>query len=314
MKKLLCLIAMLACTGAHAWKPEGNVTMVLPGGAGSGVDVLAKLIMPAMQRGGVKVTVQYLPGAGGVVAANTFKAYPADGSAVMISGLGQFVHANVAFPEAVAYTVNDFDLVTSVAFSSFGITAAANSDATLRTLIKGAAHSGGWTIGAAGVNPIMTSEHLLHVLGAHGISRTVPYKQGAQVITDTMGGHISFSFNQLNNVGPLHKAGKVKIIAITDRKRSTLLPNVPAVSERVAGFVSFSQWGVVLPKGAPEPVAAYYLRLLSDALTRPDMQAIYRDSFMRISRDELGPQKFRQTVSNAQREWLPRGEYYKRRG
>jgi tripartite-type tricarboxylate transporter receptor subunit TctC len=86
----------------------------------------------------------------------------------------------------------------------------------------------------------------------------VPYKGTQPALTDVAGDHVNLLMDSMISLMPMAKAGKVRPIAITAKKRSALLPEVPTVQEGgIAGFSYVSWYGVWAPKGTPaERVAA----------------------------------------------------------
>jgi tripartite-type tricarboxylate transporter receptor subunit TctC len=88
----------------------------------------------------------------------------------------------------------------------------------------------------------------------------VPYKGGGPAMVGVMGGEVDMMFNPISSVLPHVQGGKMKALAIADRGRSSLLPNVPTMTE--AGFANFQlleSWGLVTTPGTP-PAAARRLR------------------------------------------------------
>ena len=82
----------------------------------------------------------------------------------------------------------------------------------------------------------------------------VPYKGGAQAITDLIGGQVDVMFNGMVATYPHVKAGKIKLIAISSNKRNPQMPETPTVSESLPGFLTGSFQGLLAPAGTPKPV------------------------------------------------------------
>ena len=101
----------------------------------------------------------------------------------------------------------------------------------------------------------------------------VPYKGTAPALTDLVGAQVDIFFDNLSSSMPLHKAGKIRILAIADRKRSAVLPDVPTFAEAgIPGMQAVTWFAVVAP---PQTLAAS-IKVLNaafvDALRQPDVQ------------------------------------------
>jgi tripartite-type tricarboxylate transporter receptor subunit TctC len=82
----------------------------------------------------------------------------------------------------------------------------------------------------------------------------VPYKGGAQAISDLIGGQVDVMFNGMVATYPHVKAGKIKLIAISSAKRNAQMPEIPAVAESLPGFLTGSFQGLLAPAGTPKAV------------------------------------------------------------
>jgi len=82
----------------------------------------------------------------------------------------------------------------------------------------------------------------------------VPYKGGAQAITDLIGGQVDVMFNGMVATYPHVKAGKIKLIAISSTKRNPQMPDTPTVAESLPGFLTGSFQGLLAPAGTPKAV------------------------------------------------------------
>jgi tripartite-type tricarboxylate transporter receptor subunit TctC len=82
----------------------------------------------------------------------------------------------------------------------------------------------------------------------------VPYKGGAQAMTDLIGGQVDVTFNGMVATYPHVKSGKIKLIAVSSAKRNTQLSNVPTVAETLPGFLTGSWQGLLAPAGTPKAI------------------------------------------------------------
>jgi tripartite-type tricarboxylate transporter receptor subunit TctC len=82
----------------------------------------------------------------------------------------------------------------------------------------------------------------------------VPYKGGAQAITDLVGGQVDVMFNGMVATYPHVKAGKIKLIAVSSLTRNAQMPDTPTVAESLPGFLTGSFQGLLAPAGTPKPI------------------------------------------------------------
>ena len=99
----------------------------------------------------------------------------------------------------------------------------------------------------------------------------VPYKGGAPALTDLMGGQVQIMFTEISGVLPWIRAGRLRALAVGSAKRTASLPNVPAISETLPGFVSISWQGMVAPPATPAPIADTLSAAIAEALKDPEM-------------------------------------------
>jgi tripartite-type tricarboxylate transporter receptor subunit TctC len=99
----------------------------------------------------------------------------------------------------------------------------------------------------------------------------IPYKGSAPVVTDLLGGQIEFAFINVAGILSQIQAGKVRPIAVSTLKRSTLLPELPTVAETLPGFEVNSWYGMMAPAGTPKDIVALLQRETAKLLKLPDV-------------------------------------------
>ncbi|HTO48655.1 MAG TPA: tripartite tricarboxylate transporter substrate-binding protein [Burkholderiales bacterium] len=100
----------------------------------------------------------------------------------------------------------------------------------------------------------------------------VPYKGGAPLINDLLGGQVSFAFISMPLVASQVRGGKLKAIGLAGRDRAPQLPQVPTVAETLPGFEAQSWVGMLVPAGTPQPVVARLASETAKALGRADVR------------------------------------------
>ena len=103
----------------------------------------------------------------------------------------------------------------------------------------------------------------------------VPYKSGSAGLTDLMAGNVTMMFDQMYSAMPSIKADKLRPIAITSKKRSPLLPNVPSFSEVGYPKVEVLNWqGLIAPKGTPKAIIDKLNAAANEALKDPGLREL----------------------------------------
>ena len=106
----------------------------------------------------------------------------------------------------------------------------------------------------------------------------IPYRGTAPALTDLLGGQVDVFFDNLSSSAQYHTAGKLRILAVADSVRSTVLPQVPTFEEsKVAGMNAVTFFSVVAPPGTPPATAAAMQKLLADAMAMPDVKARFAE-------------------------------------
>jgi tripartite-type tricarboxylate transporter receptor subunit TctC len=101
----------------------------------------------------------------------------------------------------------------------------------------------------------------------------VPYKGGPEAIQGVLAGDVCCIFNQVQTAIPHWKAGKVRLLGVTTRKRVPAIADVPTIDEAgVPGYESYTWFGIFAPKGLPQPIAAKMNAAIKTALEDPETQ------------------------------------------
>jgi tripartite-type tricarboxylate transporter receptor subunit TctC len=159
-----------------------------------------------------------------------------------------------------------------------GLILLANSEVPVQTVkqfvdyVKASPGKYSYASYGTGTTSQFAGETILH---AAGLKMThVPYKGSAPAMTDLMGGQVPFSVDTVSAAIPQLKSGKIKAIAVTTAKRSTLLPDVPTMAESGYPEVSTDTWLVLAaPKGLPPEVKAKLEKALAATIADPDTRA-----------------------------------------
>lgn len=256
---------------AEPW-PTRPVTIVFPYAGGSAADVMTRQFAEILSKAlGQPVVVDARPGAGGSTALEHVARAPADGHTLVLTASGTMA-VNPHIYNLRYRPVDDLASITILVDIPFiAVSNLAVPAKDLREFIALAkARNGGVSFANAGIG---TQAHLTQVMflkAAGFAANIVPYKGGAPMTTDLLGGHIDAAFDnaaaQVANV----QAGKVRPLFVTTRERSPTLPGVPTAEEAgLPGFVASGWFGLAAPKGTPQPVIERLNRILVGAMKEP---------------------------------------------
>lgn len=259
-----------------SWTPTRPIKMVVPFTAGGSTDVAARLIGQAISdRVGQPVVIENRAGAGGNIAAEFVARAEPDGYTLMMGtsstqATNAFLYKNLRYDPT-----RDFTPISQAMFIPNLLVV--NPELPVRSLDElvayGKANPGKLNYGSGGPG---TSLHLAGALFGHLTKIEmvhVPYRGGAQVATDLIAGKIQTSFSPMVEVIEHVKAGLLRPLGVTSKKRSDLLPDVPAIGEKLPGY-EIALWnGIVGPAGMPPGSAARYAREIAAALKTPEMRA-----------------------------------------
>jgi tripartite-type tricarboxylate transporter receptor subunit TctC len=273
--RVLWLLLAFAFTHVHAQTyPARAVKLVVPFPAGSATDQIARVIGQQLQESlGQPFVVENKPGAQGAIAANEVARAAPDGYTLMV-GTNTPLAANPSLFRKLSYDpAKDFAPVARLGTISFMIMVRPDFPAkNFKEFLAHAKANPGKLSAGYGSAGSQVSQALLRSMG--GIDFIdVPYKGLPQAITDVLGGQISFTFADLANALAQIKGGKLRGIAVTSQKRSSLAPDIPAIAEELAGYELIAWFALVAPAGTPAPVVSRLHETTVKSLAKPEVKA-----------------------------------------
>lgn len=243
-----------------------------PGGS---ADIVARVLAEKLRASlGQNVIVDNKPGAGGRVALGELKRAAPDGQTLALTPSGALVIQPWLFQNLGFDPVKDFTAVSRVCTFDFAVTVGPGAPAgdlkAVLAWMKANPGRANFATSGAGTVP-----HFAGVLlsQAAGVPMThVAYRGGAPAAQDLLGGQVPMMVDTASETIEHHRAGKVRIIAVTGEQRSRTLPDVPTLKEQGIDISADAFFGVYGPAGLPADVAARIDRAVADALRAPDVQ------------------------------------------
>lgn len=252
------LAGLVAASAANADFPQRTVKLVVPSTAGGTADILARFVAQKLGEAWQQsVVVENRAGGLGVVGAEALARAKPDGYTI---GLLPSNHAILPLVvKGLNYDVHkDFVAVAPVAVTP-GLLVVNSAMDQARTakeafdLAKAHPEKYSYASPVALTNGHRTMERLKLISGAQILH--VPYKGGAQAVTDLIGGQVQFLVIAVPSVVGQVKAGKLRALAVTTLQRFEGLPDVPTLSESgFPGFESVEWYGLFMPAGVPAEV------------------------------------------------------------
>jgi tripartite-type tricarboxylate transporter receptor subunit TctC len=258
LKSLVATAALCFAGLAHAW-PDKAITIVVPFPPGGPSDISARPLSKGLQDLlGQPVIIDNRAGAGGNIGAGYVAKSKPDGYTLMVSASGpltinQYLYKNMPFdPKKDLLPVTNLMRVPQVVLVHPSVPV--NNLKELIAYIKAKNGDFAWGSAGNGTTQHMTGEMLKSAAGLK--MDHIPYKGSSPAITDLVGGQIPLLIDSTLASLPMIKAGKIKAIAVTGKKRFALLPNVPTADESgLPGFESYAWYGLFAPaKMAPAEV------------------------------------------------------------
>ena len=274
MKWIVSLALMLGAFSVQGQGyPAKPVRLIVPFPAASATDQVARLVGQQLQESlGQPFIVENKAGAqGAIAAAEVAKAAP-DGYTLMVT-TNTPQAANVSLFKKLQYDpVKDFAPITRFGTTAFMLMVRADFPArNLKEFLNHTRSNPGKFSSGYGSSGSQVSLAMLKQLGKLDVVE-VPYKGIPQTITDTMGGSLNFIFVDLANALAQQKGGKLRGLAVTSGKRSSLAPELPAIAEELPGYEIIAWFGLVAPAKTPEPVVQRLNDVLMKALARNDVK------------------------------------------
>ncbi|HEY7299022.1 MAG TPA: tripartite tricarboxylate transporter substrate binding protein [Xanthobacteraceae bacterium] len=250
--------------------PSRLVRIIVPFPAGSGTDILARLIADQLGRKwNNPVIVENVTGASGNIgAAEVFRSAP-DGHTLMICPPGPIATNRFLF-KSMGYESSRWVVISWLSTVPYVIDTRKDFGGTFTDLIE-RARNGGVTaaIPGPGGTAHLSVAYLESVAGVQFVH--VPYRGLAPAMTDIVGGHVDMMFDVLTTSFPLYRQGQIRMVAVASPQRSAAVPEVPTVAETYPGYRSITWFGLVAPPNTPIPIAERINSDVAEVLHRPEV-------------------------------------------
>ena len=271
---LLCALALPALAQAPAY-PSRPIRLIVPFPPGAGTDTVARLVAQKLGEAmGATIVADNRVGAGGAIGAVEAARADPDGYTLLFVA-GPFTTVAASSKNAGYDPLTQFTPVAPIASGplAFVVNPAVPAATMKEFLALAKQKPGTLNYGSAGVGSINhLALELLNVRAGVDIVH-VPYKGIAPATVDLLAGRIDAMTASIPATLPQLKEGKVRVLAVTGRKRAKLLPDVPSWAEAgVANAEVINYWGIVAPAGTPPEIVARLNAETQKVLAQPDVR------------------------------------------
>jgi len=311
MTAMRILVAVLVFIGASAPAtaqtfPDRPIKIIAPFTPGSPNDVVARLIAtPMTTQLGQSVVVDNRPGGGTTIGVKAAITAEPDGYTLLISNSPTHFISPLVNKTFTYDPLKDFVPIATIA--SGGLMLVIAPEVPARTLAEFVAHAkanpGKLNFGfGQGTLPQLVGEMFKRATGTD--IANIPYKGGAQAVTDMLGGRVQMNIGTISTLGPLVREGKLRALAVTSAVRNPELPDVPTMTESgLPEVASLTYYGLFAPAGTPANAVQRINAAVNDSLKSPEIVSAIR----RIGFDPHGgtPEDFTKLLTSEMKVWIP---------
>ena len=269
----VCGLGLDARAQAYPYKPIRLVVGFAPGGA---ADTVARALGEHLGRAlGQPIVIENRAGAGSSIAAENVARSAPDGYSLLIASPAS-ISVNPALNPKLGYKPSDLTPITKVSSSPLLIVVnPATGIGSVQELIATAKKSPGklnYATSGVGSAPHFGAALFSQITGVEMVH--VPFKGGSPAVVSLVAGDTQVSFATPPSVLPMVKAGRLRALAVTDRDRSPLMPEVPGMREAGVPDYSIAFWyGIFVPAGTPPEIVKKIFDATIAAAQRPEVKA-----------------------------------------
>jgi tripartite-type tricarboxylate transporter receptor subunit TctC len=289
--------------------PDRPIKLVVPFGPGGVTDAVARVWIDRMKGSLGTVFIENMGGAGGAVGAAAVARAQPDGYTLLLGGGGSQVLNPIAMSKPPYDPIKDFEPIAMIAVLALtiAVTPALPVHALPELVAYAKANPGKLVYGSAGTGSVthLAGELFKSLAGTPDIVH-VPYKGAGAAITDVISGQVPMAVaNVTGQVLELHKAGKLRMLAVTSPQRLVADPQFPTAEEAgLPGLVAVNFSALFAPAGTPRPIIDQIAAATGRAMAEEETQKSLIDQGMEPVTNS-SPEKTRRFVEEDIARWTP---------
>lgn len=266
---VLPLVSEIVCAQTYPSRPIRIIVGYAPGGA---TDILARLIgVWLSKRLGQPVIVENHPGAGSAVGAEIAMRASADGYTLLLAATANTINSPIFVRDSAAVAlVAEEPIILSV-------NPALPPKSLSEFIAYAKANPGKLSMASPGTGTVPHIAGELFKMMADVDMVHVPYRGGAQGLSDLMAGQVQVAFMGPAASMALVKSGKIRALAVTSSTRAAVLPDVPAITEFVPGYEASQWFGIVAPKNTPPDIIDKLNKHINEGLADSQVNALLEE-------------------------------------
>ena len=302
----LAVCLAFAAAGAAAQDyPTRPLRLIVPYAPGGNVDITARTIGPPLSETlGQSVVVDNRAGGGGNVGANLVARAAPDGYTLLMGSSGPLSINPIVFRDIPYDSIKDFAPVSTVHIVPLVLIVNQKSPiATVQDLVNRLkANPGKVTMASAGTGT--TNHFAIELFASMTGTRPlhVPYKGSGPALTELLGGQVETMIDQLTSSIGYIRDGRLKLVAITGKRRSPALPAVPTLEEAgLKGYEASTYIGVLAPGATPQAVVSKLNDAIRKVMTNAEVLARLRG--LGTEPGASSPAEFQKTIADELEKW-----------
>lgn len=288
------LLAVSAGAAIAQTYPVKPVRMIVPFPAGGATDIVGRLIAQKLsETWSQQVIVDNRGGAGGTIGSDVAAKSAPDGYTILVATSSTHAIAPSLYSKLPYDPVRDFAPVTLIASATILLavhpSVPASNVRELIALAKRQPQALSFASSGNGGISHLIGEQFKSMAGVQMLH--VPYKGDTPALVDLVSGQVSLMFGTAVSFLPYVKAGRLKALAVTNPKRSPVVPDIPTVAESgLPGFEALQWFGIFAPAGTPKDIVARLNADIVKILRQPDV----RERLTSLGADVVGntPEQF----------------------
>jgi tripartite-type tricarboxylate transporter receptor subunit TctC len=284
-QRTLCTLAAVFCCmhwqGAWAQPyPSKPVRIIVPFGAGGPADIYARFLGQRLQEPlGQSFVIDDRPGAGSIIGTDLVAKSAPDGYTLLVMSNTHTVNESLV-PKKPFTLMKDFVPIAPINYSDLVLVVhpslPVKSVKELVALAKSKPRGLNYASSGTGTPYHMAGELFKATAGVDIVH--VPHKGSGEARTSVMSGQVEMMLDAITTMAPMARAGRVRALGTTGLKRSTVLPEVPTISEAgVKGYETTIWIGVMAPAGTPKPVIDRLNAEITKIVSRPDVKKAWNE-------------------------------------
>jgi tripartite-type tricarboxylate transporter receptor subunit TctC len=299
------VVAGIATLAGAQQYPDKRIRLVIPQAPGGGSDTIGRYVAQKLSESiGQPVVAENKPGAAGMLGAEIVKLSPPDGYTLLLGAIDT-ITAPMVSAKAPIDGVKDFVPVTQLAQTPNVILVGPGFDGkSLRELVAAAkANPGKIDYASSGIGSMQHLAGELLNRQANVVLHHVPYKGGPPAFSDVIAGRVAAMISGTQGAVPQIKSGKVRGLAVTGKKRSAALPELPTVAEALGlpDYEALNWQALFFPAGTPQPIVERMADEVIKVLRQPDT----REKLEGMGYEPIGntPAQFAAVVAAEHERW-----------